>query len=89
MDVAAVVVAIRVGADQGLMAGEMFTAIPLPQLLSLIHHQAVVGAVLWVKADDVVVALYALPLLVLPIAEVGPHTGHGEILAAAVEGGNR
>ncbi len=88
MDVAAVVVAVRVGADQGLMTGEVFTAIPLPQLLGLVHRQAVVGAVPWVKADDVVVALYVLPLLVLPIAEVSPHTGYGEVLAAAVEGGD-
>ena len=37
MDVAAVVVTVRVGADQGLVSGELLVAEPLPQFLSLIH----------------------------------------------------
>ena len=32
-------------------------------------------------------AFHILPPLVLPIAEVSPHTGHGEVLAVTVEGG--
>ena len=31
------------------------------------------------------VALYVLPPLVLPIAEIGTHTGNGKILPAAVQ----
>lgn len=85
MDVAAVVVAVRVGADQGLVSGELFGAEPLSQLLGLVHRQPVVGAVPGVKGEDVVMALYVLPPLVFPIAEIGPHTGHGEVLPAAVQ----
>ena len=31
------------------------------------------------------VAFHVLPPLVLSVAEVGPHTGHGEVLPAAVQ----
>ena len=85
MDVAAVVVAVRVGTDQGLVSGKLFGAEPLPQRLGLVHRQAVVGAVPGVKAEDVVVAFHVLPPLVFPIAEIGPHTGHGEVLPAAIQ----
>ena len=85
VDVAAVIVAVRVGADQGLVSGELFDAEPLSQLLGLVHGQAVVGAVPGVKGNDVMVAFHILPLLVFPIAEVGPHTGHGEVLPAAIQ----
>ena len=85
MDVAAVVVAVRVGADQGLVSGELLGAEPLPQCLGLVHRQAVVGTVPGVKGQDVVMALYVLPPLIFAIAEVGPHTGHGEVLPAAVQ----
>lgn len=85
MDVAAVVVAVRVGADQGLVSGELLGTEPLPQLLGLIHRQAVVGAVPGVKGEDVVMAFHILPLLVLAIAEIGPHTGHGKVLPAAIQ----
>ena len=30
-------------------------------------------------------ALYVLPPLVFAIAEIGPHTGHGEVLPAAIQ----
>ena len=85
MDVAAVVVAVRVGADQGLVSGELLVAEPLSQLLGLVHCQAVVGAVPGVKGQDVVMAFHVLPLLVFSIAEIGPHTGYGEVLLAAIQ----
>ena len=88
VDVAAVVVSVRVGADQGLVFGELLGTEPLPQRLSLVHCQAVIGAIPGVKAENVVMAFYVLSLLVLTIAEIGPHTGHGEVLPAAVEGGD-
>ena len=77
--------AVRGGADKGLVSGELFGAEPLPQRLGLVHRQAVVGAVPGVKGQDVVVAFHVLPPLVLSVAEVGPHTGHGEVLPAAVQ----
>ena len=36
--------------------------------------------------NDIVVALYVLPFLVFPIAEICPHTGDSKIIAPAVEG---
>ena len=85
MDIAAVVVAVRVGADQGLMAGKVFSTEPLSQFLGFVHRQAMVGTIPWVKTDDIVVGLHIFPLLVLPIAEIGPHTGHSEVLAATIQ----
>ena len=46
------------------------------------------GAVSGIKAENVAMALYVLSLLVPTIAEIGPHTGHGEVLSSAVEGGD-
>ena len=63
----------------------MLGAEPLPQRLGLVHRQAVVGAVPWVKGQDVVMAFHIFPLLVFSIAEIGPHTGHGEVLPAAIQ----
>ncbi|EPV35513.1 hypothetical protein SAG0339_08415, partial [Streptococcus agalactiae GB00679] len=61
MDVAAVVMPVRVGADKGLMAGEMLFTELLPQRLRPVYGQAVVRPVPWVKADDIVVAFHILP----------------------------
>ena len=87
MDIAAVVVAVRVGAYKGLVAGEMLGAKLLAQCLRPVYGQAVVRPVPWVKADDIVVAFHIFPPLVLPIAEICPHTGNGKILPAAVQRG--
>ena len=70
MDVAAVVVAVRVGADKGLMAGEMLPAKPPAQLLRPVCGQPIVRAVPWVKAADVVVALYVPTLPIFPYSAV-------------------
>ena len=59
----------------------------LAQRLRPVYGQTVVHRVPWVKADNVVVAFYIFPLLVLPIAEIGAHTGNGKILVAAVQRG--
>ena len=85
MDVAGLVMPVRVGADDSLMTGKLLPAKPLPKLLRLIHAQAVVGAVPWIKADDVMVALDVLTLLIFSIAEVGAHTGNREIFLTAVQ----
>ena len=87
MDVAAVVMPVRVGADKGLMAGEMLFTELLPQRLRPVYGQAVVRPVPWVKADDIVVAFHILPPLIFLIAEIGAHTRNGKILAAAVQRG--
>ncbi len=70
MDIAAVVMAVRVGAYKGLVAGEMLGAKLLAQFLRPVYGQAVVRPVPWVKADDIVVAFHIFPPLVLPIAEI-------------------
>ena len=88
MDVAGLVMPVRVGADDSLMTGKLLPAKPLAKLLRLVHGQPIVRAVPWVKADDVVVALYVLFLLIFSIAEVGAHTGNRKIFLAAVQRGN-
>lgn len=75
-------------AGSRLMSGEMLPAKLLAQLLRPVNSQAVVWVVTGVKADDVVMALYVLPLLVFFIAEIRPHTGNGKIFSAAVQRGN-
>ena len=81
------VVAVQVGAYKGLVAGEMprrktSRPIPAPGLRS-----SRCPARPWVKADDIVVAFHIFPPLVLPVAEICPHTGNSKILAAAVQRG--
>ena len=61
MNVAAMVMPVRVGAYKGLVAGEMLFTELLPQFLRPVYGQAVVRAVPWVKADDIVVALSRPP----------------------------
>lgn len=53
MNVAGVVVSVRVGADNGLVSGELCFAKFFAQRLRLINSQTVVRSVPWVKADDV------------------------------------
>ena len=85
MDISAVVVSVRMGADYGLVSGEVCFTKSLAQLLRPVNGQAVVRPVPWVKADNVVVAFHILPLLVFAIAEIGAHTGNGKIFPAAVQ----
>ena len=69
MNVAAVVMPVRVGADKGLVAGKMLFTELFPQRLRPVYGQAVVRPVPRVKADDVVVAFHIFPPLVfLPVA---------------------
>ena len=88
MDVAGLVMPVRVGADNRLMTGKLLPAKPFAKLLRLIHGQPVVRAVPRVKADDVMMALDVLALLIFAIAEVGAHTGNRKIILAAVQRGN-
>ena len=87
MNVARVIVPVRVGTDNGLVSGELCFAKFLAQRLCLINGQTVVRSVPWVKADDVVVGLHIFPLLVLAIAEIGAQTGNSKIFFAAVQRG--
>ena len=87
MDVAGLVMPVRVGADNRLMTGKLFSAKLLAKLLRLVHGQPVVRPVPRVKADNVMV-LDILALLILAIAEVGEHTGNCKIFLAAVQRGN-
>ena len=80
------VMPVRVSAYKGLVSGEMFFTELLAQLLRPVYGQAVVCAVPWVKADDIVMAFHIFPFLVFLIAEISPHTGNSEILAPTVEG---
>ena len=85
MDIAAVVVSVRVGADNGLVSGEMLGTKFLAQCLRPVYGQAVVRCVPWVKGNDIVVAFHIFPFLVLTVSEICPHTGNGKIFLAAVQ----
>ena len=87
MDIAAVIVSVRVGADNGLVSGKLFPAKFLAQRLRPVYGQAVVYCVPWVKADNVVVAFHIFPFLVFTVSEICPHTGNGKIFLAAVQRG--
>ena len=88
MDVAAAVVAVGMGANNRLMPGKMIDAESLTQLLRRVYRQAVIVRVLGIKAYDVVMAFHVLPLLVFPVAEIGAHAGHREVLFVAVQCGD-
>ena len=88
MNVAAVVMPVRVGAYQRLVSGEMRLTKFLAQCLRLVYGQAVVGCVTGVKADNVMVALYVLPFLVLAVFQIGAHTRYGEIFITTIQRGN-
>ena len=87
MDIAAVVVSVQVGADNGLVSGEMLGTKFLAQCLRPVYGQAVVCPVPWVKGNDIVVAFHIFPFLVLAVSEICPHTGNGKIFLAAVQRG--
>ena len=76
MNVAAVVIPVRVGTDKGLVSGEMLFTKLLAQCLRPVYGQAVVCRVTEVKTDDIVVALYVLLFLVLAVFEIRAHTGY-------------
>ena len=87
MDIAAVVVSVRVGADNGLVSGEMFGTKFLAQCLRPVYGQSVVRCVPWVKGNDIVVAFHIFSFLVFAVSEICPHTGNGKIFLAAVQRG--
>ena len=88
MDISAVVMPVRVGAYKGLVSGEMCLAKFLAQRLRPVYGQAVVWCVTGVKTDNIVVALYVLPFLVLAVSEIGTHTGDCKIFITAIQRGN-
>ena len=88
MDIAAVVMPVRVGAYKGLVSGEMFFTKLLSQRLRPVYGQAVIWCVTGVKADDIVVALYVLPFLVLAVFQIGAHTGDCKIFITTIQRGN-
>ena len=85
VNVTAAVVPVGVGADDCLMTGKVFFTEIFAKCLCHIYGQAVVGYVLWVKADDVVMAFDILPFLIFAVTQIGSQTGNCKILLAAVE----
>ena len=80
MDVAELVMPVRVSADNRQMTRKLLPAKSLAKFLRLIHGQPVVRVVQWVEADGAMVTLNALALLVFAIAEIGAHTGNRKII---------
>ncbi len=88
MNIAAVVVSVRVGAYQGLVSGEVGGAKSLAQLLRPVNGQAVVRPVPWVKADNIVMAFHIFPLLVFAVSEIRAHTGNCKIFVTTIQRGD-
>ena len=88
MNVAAVVMPVWVGAYQRLMSGEMLFTELLAQRLRPVYGQAVVWCVTGVKGNNIVVALYVLPFLVLAVFQIGAHTGDCKIFITTIQRGN-
>jgi len=80
------VVPIRVGADDGRVAGKVFFAEFQAKGLCLFHGQPVVGCISGVKADDILVALNIIALGVLAILAICQQTGRCEREIAALKG---
>ena len=68
VDIAAVVMTVGVGADNGLVSAKMCFAKFLAKLLCLIDGQFVVCAVPWVKGNNVVVAFHIFAFLIFAVA---------------------
>ena len=81
MDVSRMVMPIRVGADDGRMTGKVFFTEVQAESLCFFHGQAVVGCISGVKADDILVALDIVRVVVLVVLSVCQQTGccKGEI----------
>ena len=86
MNVAAMVMTIRMSADQSLMSGEMLPAEIGAKLLGFIHCQPIFYSISRIKADDIVVTFHITPLVVFAVFEIGPHTGNCKIFIAAEDG---
>ncbi len=75
MDVSRMVMPIRVGADDGRMTGKvLFTKVQTEGLCPF-HGQAVVGCISGVKAEDILVALDIVRVVVLVVLSVCQQTG--------------
>ena len=75
MDVSRMVVPIRVSADDGRMTGEVFFTKVQTEGLCPFHGQAVVGCISGVKAEDILVALDIVRVVVLVVLSVCQQTG--------------
>ena len=80
------VVPIRVGADDGRMAGEVFFAEFQAKGLCLFHGQPVISCISGVEADDILVALDIIVLGVLAILAVCQQAGRCEREIATLKG---
>ena len=67
MDISRMVMPIRVGADDGRMTGKVCFTEVQAESLCFFHGQAVVGCISGVKADDILVALNIIGVVVLVV----------------------
>ena len=80
------VVSVRVGADDGRMSGEVVLAELQAEGLRPLHGQAVLGCVLRVEADDILVTLDVIRVVVLVVLPVCQQAGHCKRGFAAFKG---
>jgi len=75
MDISRMVMPIRVGADDGRMTGKVCFTEVQAESLCFFHGQAVVGCISGVKADDILVALNIIGVVVLVVLSVCQQAG--------------
>ena len=80
------VVPIRVSADDGGMTGKVFFAEFQAKCLCLFHGQSIVGCISGVKADDILVALNIIGVVVLVVLSVCQQAGRCKREIAALKG---
>ena len=83
VNVAAVVMTIRVRDDYRLMSGEMLLAKLRSERLRLIYRQPTIFCIAGIIADDIVMTFHIAALVVLLILQICFHASDGEVILSA------
>ena len=73
VDISGLIVAVRMGANEGLMSRKILCGKFSANSLSLLHGQSVIRHVSWIKAHNIVVRFNFFPCAVLSKAPIGLH----------------
>ncbi len=86
MDISRMVVSVRVGADDSRMTGKVLFAEVQAEGLCLFHRQPIFGCIPRVEADDILVTLDVIRVVVLVVLPVCQQAGHCKRGFAAFKG---
>ena len=86
MDISRMVVSVRVGADDSRMAGKVLFTEVQAEGLCLFHRQSIFDCIPWVEADDILVALDIIRVVVLVVLPICQQTGRCKRGFAAFKG---